>query len=37
MAHTRSTHAEDEGAADGAVCGAAPGNATTDRKKSCFF
>lgn len=33
MAHTRSTHAEDEGAADGAVCGAEP----TDRKKSCFF
>ena len=37
MAHTRSSPDDDEGAADGAVCGAEPGNATTDRKKSCCF
>lgn len=36
MAHARSTHTEGEWAADGAVCGAEPRNATTDSKKSCF-
>lgn len=37
MAHTRSTHTEDEGAADGAVCGAEPANGTTDRNKVVSF
>lgn len=37
MAHARSGQTKDKEAADGAVCGAEPGNATADGRKSCFF